>query len=70
MDSPYSPLEYALLNAWQRDFPIVAQPFAEVARKVGAGETAGLAVSALAVVRWWCTGRKITAVIHKRQQLG
>ena len=43
MDSPYSPLEYALLNAWQRDFPIVAQPFAEVARKVGAGETAVLA---------------------------
>ena len=43
MDSPYSPLEYALLNAWQRDFPIVAQPFAEVARKVGADETAVLA---------------------------
>ena len=43
MDSPYSPLEYALLNAWQRDFPIVAHPFAEVGLKVGADETAVLA---------------------------
>jgi len=43
MDSPYSPLEFSLLNDWQRDFPIVAQPFAELGRKVGAGETAVLA---------------------------
>ena len=43
MDSPYSPLEYALLNAWQRDFPIVAHPFAEVGLKVGADETSVLA---------------------------
>jgi hypothetical protein len=27
MDSPYSPLEFALLNGWQRDFPIVERPF-------------------------------------------
>ena len=40
MDSPYSPLEYALLNDWQRDFPIVAHPFAEIGQRVGAGETA------------------------------
>ena len=47
MDSPYSPLEYALLNDWQRDFPVVAHPFAEIGLKVmrsgihadGAGET-------------------------------
>jgi DNA-binding Lrp family transcriptional regulator len=43
MDSPYSPLEYSLLNGWQRHFPIVAHPFAEVGLKVGADETAVLA---------------------------
>ena len=51
MDSPYSPLEYALLNGWQRDFPIVPHPFAELGLKVmrsgihadGADETAVLA---------------------------
>ena len=43
MDSPYSPLEYALLNDWQRDFPIVAHPFAEIGVKAGADETAVLA---------------------------
>ncbi len=43
MDSPYTPLEFSLLNDWQRDFPITAQPFSELAAKVGAGETAILA---------------------------
>lgn len=43
MDSPYSPLEFALLNEWQRDFPIVALPFDELASKVGADGTAILA---------------------------
>jgi len=43
MDSPYSPLEFALLNDWQRDFPITAQPFDELASKVGADGTAILA---------------------------
>lgn len=42
MDSPYTPLEYALLNGWQRDFPVVAHPFAEIGRRVGADETAVL----------------------------
>ena len=42
MDSPYSPLEYTLLNDWQRGFPIVAHPFAEIGQRVGAGETAVL----------------------------
>ena len=36
MDSPYSPLEFALLNNWQREFPIVTHPFAEIGRRVGA----------------------------------
>lgn len=40
MDSPYTPLEFALLNGWQRDFPITEQPFLALAEKVGAGETA------------------------------
>lgn len=43
MDSPYTPLEFSLLNDWQRDFPIAAQPFAQLGEKVGAGETAILA---------------------------
>lgn len=43
MGSPYTPFEYALLNDWQRDFPIVARPFAEIAARVGADETAVLA---------------------------
>lgn len=43
MDSPYTPLEFSLLNDWQRDFPVCAQPFAELAAKVGADDTAVLA---------------------------
>jgi DNA-binding Lrp family transcriptional regulator len=48
MDSPYSPLEFSLLNDWQRDFPIVARPFARLGEaldgslKVSADETAVL----------------------------
>jgi len=42
MDSPYTPLEFSLLNDWQRDFPVCARPFAELAAKVGADETAVL----------------------------
>ncbi|MBK9522003.1 MAG: Lrp/AsnC family transcriptional regulator [Rhodocyclaceae bacterium] len=37
MDSPYSPLEFSLLNEWQRDFPLVTNPFAVIADSVGAG---------------------------------
>lgn len=40
MDSPYSPMEFALLNDWQRDFPISARPFEDLGKKLGAGETA------------------------------
>jgi DNA-binding Lrp family transcriptional regulator len=43
MDSPYSPLEFSMLNDWQRNFPIAARPFARIGEKVGAGETAVLA---------------------------
>lgn len=43
MDSPYSPLEFSMLNDWQRNFPIAARPFAQIGEKVGAGETAVLA---------------------------
>lgn len=39
MDSPYSPLEFSLLNEWQRDFPLVSNPFANLGLLVGAGET-------------------------------
>lgn len=40
MDSAYTPLEFALLNGWQRDFPVVAQPFGQLGTRVGADETA------------------------------
>lgn len=40
MDAPYSPVEFALLNDWQRDFPLQAQPFEGIAAKLGVGETA------------------------------
>ena len=43
MDSPYTPLEFALLNGWQRDFPITARPFDQIGTLVGAGETAIIA---------------------------
>ena len=39
MDSPYSPLEFSLLNGWQRDFPLVSNPFAEIGMSVGADNT-------------------------------
>jgi len=43
MDSPYTPLEFALLNDWQRSFPIVAQPFAQLGERLGADAQAVLA---------------------------
>ena len=46
MDSPYSPLEFALLNGWQRDFPIVERPFQRLGESVGADEAAVLATLA------------------------
>lgn len=42
MDSPYSPLEFRLLNDWQRDFPLVPAPFAHMARKLAVDEEAVL----------------------------
>lgn len=38
MDFPYTPLEYVVLNDWQRDFPIVRRPFGEIARRTGTTE--------------------------------
>lgn len=43
MDAPYSPLEFQLLNDWQRDFPLLPRPFAALGAKVRASETAVLA---------------------------
>ncbi len=42
MDSPYSPLEFALLNDWQHELPLVSAPFAEIGRKHGVDEAAVL----------------------------
>jgi len=43
VDPSCTPLEFALLNGWQRDFPITAQPFLQLGSIVGADETATLA---------------------------
>jgi len=43
VDSPYTPLEFALLNGWQRDFPITVRPFRQLAARAGTDETAILA---------------------------
>ena len=43
MDSPYSPLEFSLLNEWQHAFPLVSRPFDTIGAKVGADGTAVLA---------------------------
>ncbi len=45
MDAPYSPLEFALLNDFQRDFPLVAEPFAELARRLDCTPEAVLATA-------------------------
>ncbi len=42
MDSPYTPLEFALLNDWQRGFPIGAEPFGQIGERVGADAQAVL----------------------------
>ncbi|MGE5467438.1 MAG: Lrp/AsnC family transcriptional regulator [Ignavibacteria bacterium] len=38
MDSPYSPIEFRLLNEWQRDLPLVPEPYAVIADKIGVEE--------------------------------
>lgn len=39
MDSPYSPLEFRLLNDWQRHLPLVPTPFAAMAAKLEVAES-------------------------------
>lgn len=38
--APLSPLDFALVNDWQRDFPLTERPYAELARRLGISETA------------------------------
>jgi DNA-binding Lrp family transcriptional regulator len=38
MDAPYSPLEFGLLNDWQRDLPLLPEPFAVIGDKYGVAE--------------------------------
>ncbi len=45
MDAPYSPREFALLNDFQRDFPLVAEPFAELAHRLDCAPEAVLATA-------------------------
>lgn len=40
---PTPPVEFELLNGWQRDFPIESRPFARIGRAVGLGEQAVVA---------------------------
>jgi len=42
MDAPFSPLEFAMLNDFQRDFPLVTEPYAAIAGKMAVDETAVL----------------------------
>lgn len=44
MDSPYSPTEFRLLNDFQRGLPLVAEPFAEIARRLECGQNEVLSV--------------------------
>ncbi|MFN3594415.1 MAG: Lrp/AsnC family transcriptional regulator [Thiobacillaceae bacterium] len=37
--NPLSDLEFRLLNDWQRDFPLVSRPYAELAARLGSDET-------------------------------
>lgn len=43
MDAPYSPLEFALLNDFQRGFPLLPQPFADIAARLACTEEEVLA---------------------------
>jgi DNA-binding Lrp family transcriptional regulator len=43
MDSPYSPVEFRLLNEFQRGFPLVREPYAELARQLDCDEATVLA---------------------------
>ncbi|MBL8492019.1 MAG: Lrp/AsnC family transcriptional regulator [Rhodocyclaceae bacterium] len=43
MDAPYSPLEFRLLNEYQRAFPLVERPYARIARDLDCDEAAVLA---------------------------
>lgn len=38
--APLSTLDFALVNDWQRDFPLTERPYAELARRLGTSETA------------------------------
>ena len=37
--APLSILDFALVNDWQREFPLTERPYAELARRLGASET-------------------------------
>ena len=37
--APLSSLDFALVNDWQRDFPLLPRPYAELARRLGRAET-------------------------------
>jgi len=50
MDSPYTPLEFELLNAWQRDLPLVERPFAAIAGKIMHSGVPGDGASEAAVI--------------------
>ena len=62
MDSPYSPLEFSLLNEWQRDFPLVSNPFAEIASSVGAGSTLSAQAEVISTLKRLSTRGAISRV--------
>ena len=46
MNATYTPLEFRLLNDWQRGFPLVPAPFAALAQELGSDEATVLAAFA------------------------
>lgn len=43
MNTPLDPIDFALLNDWQRGFPLVSRPYAALARRLGLPESAVIA---------------------------
>jgi len=64
MNATYTPLEFRLLNDWQRGFPLVAAPFAALAGELGCDEATVL--STLAAMRTQGVVSRVGAVFAPR----
>lgn len=64
MNATYTPLEFRLLNDWQRGFPLVSEPFAALGRELGCDEATVLAT--LAALRTQGVVSRVGAVFAPR----